>query len=403
MFEIFQPSLFQASVWLSSPEKNTVNANLEKDGSFNIETRAPVQGIYEYKILASQENKDTIVETLPVQVAKTSKLKMLILASSPQFELNYLKNYWVSQGHAIVQKVKISQEKYSSSFVNMDEFQFSTLARNVLERFDILMIDIPKWNMLSANERARALKAVSENGLGLILIPTREGETAKSLPRNKVSRFYEKEVQGTPSTFVDFDHNRSWLENESNLIYKRGFGNVLMPKTADSYRLILNDNKQSYQKLWGDIFSALYVSIEESFRISTPFLTYQGVQTEVQISNISQDARLLLNDSQPLILNYTPFLEGYGEAKVLPVLGWNNISLEGSKNKQWFYAHDSLAWKTMQQMNVNQYIQKLSNNNNKASMAKTYFVKKQLPFYLSLLMMVLGFGVVWFLEKLKQP
>ena len=389
------------SLWLEGPDKQKFASNLEENGNFQIESIAPVKGLYEYKIFASLENGDTLSEIVPIEVLQTSKLSMLILGASPQFELNYLKNYWVSQGHAIVQKVKISQEKYNTSFVNMEKFQFTQVTRKTLDRFDILLVDIATWNGFAATERGRILKAVEERGLGVILKPTKGGESAKGLPRNSVSRFIEKEIGGTVVSFAEIEHSTTWLSVQNGLQFKKGFGNVLMLKPADSYRYILSDQKEKYQNLWGDVFSALYVKIDEGFKISTPFLIFQGERTEVQVGNVSQDAKLIHNDQNRLVINYTPFLDGYGEAKVVPEGGWNKISRENPEGSQWFYANDSQSWKSMRQTNVNRYIQKLTNKNNEFQTPESYYITKPLPFYISLLMMIFGFAAVWILEKLN--
>lgn len=387
----------ESSVTLRLPDGSKKKTNVDKEGNFDLESKANIAGLYEYQISAINEKGDTVTEIIPVEVEQSSNLRMLILAASPQFDLNYLKNYWVAQGHAVAQRVQISKEQYNTSFLNMDEFQISSINKNLLNRFDILYVDISTWNGFSSIERKRVLAALRNEGLGLILKPSDVGESANDLPKNKVIGFIEKDSDGLQH--AEFSHSGAWEDMKDGLMYKTGRGSIFLLEVNDSYKYLLGDQGQRYQKTWSDIFSKLYVKLKEDFGVHTPFLSFAGQKTEVQISNISQDDQLVLNSDLTLRINHTPMLVGYGESKVIPKLGWNKITKDGSEESQWFYAHDTLAWKTMKERYVNRYIA-LQQNAVISDQISTYKISKSIPFYISILVSLLGFGLVWVMEKL---
>ncbi|GLR17513.1 hypothetical protein [Portibacter lacus] len=396
-FESEEDSL--AEIWVENTSGEESQATLNGN-NFSVELKAPVKGLYEYSLKAMVASGDTMSEVLPIQVKPSSKMSMLILANNPQFDINYLKNYWVSQGHSILQKVKISQEKFSTNYVNIPEFKFATLSTKVLDRFDILLLDIATWNTITPNERNLVLNAVKENGLGLALKPTQAGVSAKGLPYHKVLRFSDEEIESVNLEMIDVEHNNSWKVMDYGLKWHHGYGSVFLLKVSDSYQLILHDKASVYNQMWASILSDLFVKKNEGFTVSKPFLTYEAESTSAQIGYANQEDQLFLNDSLPLIVNYTPFLDGDGEAKLTGRRGWNKVTRLGTDEIQWFYVFGKGSWETMRANQVEHYVRYLKQNIDDVKM-EPFFEEQKIPWWISILLMVFGFGMVWFMEKLK--
>lgn len=387
-------------IWLEKQSNAKRLASVKEDGSFSISERALVKGLYEFMLKGELVSGDTISEIIPIEVLAPAKLKMLILASSPQFDLNYLKNYWVEQEHAVVQKVKISKDKYSQAFINTSQIQFTTLTNNVLRGFDILYLDMKTWNQLSPSERSRIRYNVQNNGLGLVLRPNNPGDVGSDLPYHTAQQFGVEDIMGVSLTKTTFNTNRSWRKIEDGYLLKEGLGAIFLLETSDSYKLILADQVETYQEIWARIFSALFVRFGDGIKIRVPFLTFENTLIPAELSYINQEETYMHNDSIKLNINFTPLLDGYGEADVESLPGWNKISGEASKEKAWYYAHILGSWKAMKDFRVKNYIEHLQRNK-AGSISRTYERAQSIPWWISIVLFVLGFGLVWLMEKIK--
>ncbi len=387
-------------IWMELSNNKEFEAPFEKDGSFAVQIIAPTTGLYEYKLKGKFFSGDTISEIVPIEVESTEKLRMLILAANPDFELNYLKNYWVSYGHAVVQKIKISKEKYSTSFLNMNKFNLQTLNTEVWDRFDMVYLDIPSWNALSFKERNDLLDAFENKGLGIILKPTELGQNVQSLPFLKVTKFYDEEIKTVPITLIKTEQNKEWENIEFGSLLQKGIGKIIVLKINDSYKLMLNEQEELYKEIWTDIFSELFIKLTDDFVISLPFLNFEDQIFDLQFNYASQDSKYYLNDSIPLAINFTPMLEGNGVARIAGKLGWNKVSDSEKMTERWFYTFGMNSWKVRQADQMRTYISYL-NKIEKTNQNRFYKASMKFPWWISLMILVVGFGMVWVLDKLK--
>ena len=126
-------------------------------GEFELTTTPAVAGraVYGIIVVAGVDTLDR--EEVPVEVSDGKPLKVLVLASSPDFENTFLMNWLGREGDAVASRVAVSKGKYAFSFVNMER---QSLER--LDWFDLVIAD-------SSEVTPLLWRQVEEKGLGLLI------------------------------------------------------------------------------------------------------------------------------------------------------------------------------------------------------------------------------------------
>jgi hypothetical protein len=388
----------EAKVILSLPNGDKREVILDEESLFEIESKAPSKGLYEYKISLVQAGTDTIQEILPIQVKAAAKLKMLLLAESPNFEFNYFKNYWSALGHGLLQKVRISKDKYSTSYVNMPEVAVDRISEQVLDEFDLLMLDISTWNGLSNAERNVIKGQVEKKALAVILSFSRQNQKPKALPSVMVRNFTSEKVSDVPLKVAQLSFAKEWEKYRENAILPIGFGKILVLGISDTYKLILSDQSNTYQRWWAGVISELYLERSDGFEIQTPFLTYEGQKTEAKLFNLSAESRIVLNDVRSLSLIRTPLIDGSAITEVTPKKGWNKISDSANQRERWIYAFEKVDWSAMKELRSIKYGSVLEGSK-QSGIESSYKKMVAWPWWIGFALTLLGFGALWIDEK----
>ncbi|NQV75825.1 MAG: hypothetical protein HQ491_07215, partial [Bacteroidetes bacterium] len=114
-------------------------------------------------------NKDTLsTEEVPMMVKERESMRILILASSPDFENKFLKNWLAQQGYSLSVRTTISTAKYSTEFLNSRKNDLNRINTTLLNDFDILIGDMSELSRLS-NLENQAVQNQVNKGMGLII------------------------------------------------------------------------------------------------------------------------------------------------------------------------------------------------------------------------------------------
>jgi hypothetical protein len=106
---------------------------------------------------------------VPVWVTEPTHLRMLVMASSPDFENRFLQQWLGENGFSAVVRTKISKDKYQESFINRTAFPFTKLSTGVLDSFDVVVADDPILNSLLPAESNALQTRISDKGMGLLV------------------------------------------------------------------------------------------------------------------------------------------------------------------------------------------------------------------------------------------
>ena len=369
---------------------DSVNIAAGKNEKFQLTTIPKHSGRAVYTI-AVVANKDTIEkEFIPVQVEQGEPLKVLILASSPDFDNKFLKNQLSQNGYKVVTRTAISKNKYLKEYLNTAAVPLDRINSSLLNKFDITIADATELSSISKSEVAAIEAQVAERSMGLII---------KADGAFSGSSFYSRKFKlnnilrdsGQPVNLYVLDTsakmpaiaigNSNFIQNQTatqpivfdkqNKIYVNstlyGSGKIIVTALTNTYNWILSGNENDYSKFWSELLNkaAPKTAPDESWSIS-PMLAQINKRVEllVQTNNANVPQGEVNGAAVYLKANYDLPFQWSGT--YYPVkAGWQTgIQLNGV-SFYWF-AYNNNDWKNLfalQKINATkQYIFKITHN-----------------------------------------
>lgn len=374
--------------------------------NFSIKIQAKEAGPFLYDIHLVQEN-DTLCEKLPILVEEDNPWKILILSSSPSFENNFLKNHFSEQGKEFTIRQKISQDKYQYSYTNTGKHTIFPLNKTSLLRYDFCLIDVATWNSMGSDNRNNVLEEVKNRGLSLLIKPDHQA-VARDIPPYRIGsqetiswQEDNREVE-INSTLLSGDNSYHEIKSDGYVIgyhTNYGVGKIGIVAIESTYLFLLNEMKNSFQKIWTDFLSVFYTPIIKSTIIHTPDWNFENTSIPVHVITSEEKPQLKLNDSIRLALHESPFVSNFYSAKAFADDGWHYLHLANDSLKHWFYIHPDSSWKVLrsQQLGlINQGAQVTSSEGNVST------ERVPVPWFWGFLLSVLGMGLLWLDERLSD-
>ncbi|MGN8055745.1 hypothetical protein ACTJKN_05685 [Pedobacter sp. 22163] len=253
----------------------TVEAKSNK--SFSFKTNPKQIGKAVYELIALQKNHIMAKESVPVQVIDQTPMKVLILASFPDFEYKFLKNWLFENQYPLAFRSQISKNKFAFDFLNTDSINLNQINSSSLKKFDILIIDEEELAAIGPNERSSIALAVN-NGMGLLIRVT--NTKALTTLSGKFGRFESPVLKGKALNLVVIeDHHKSNpLPLEQALFLRanqtdqpivadasgktvvnssiNGYGKVLVSTLSATYNWLLSGQKTDYATYWSKLLTS---------------------------------------------------------------------------------------------------------------------------------------------------
>ena len=115
------------------------------------------------------KGKDTLFTgPVPIEIKASNPVKVLMLASNPDFEYKFLKNWLFEKKYPLIFRSRISKDKYSTDFLNTDISELHSITAGLLKKMDLLILDEEELDQLSGTERSTIKQALG-NGMGLFI------------------------------------------------------------------------------------------------------------------------------------------------------------------------------------------------------------------------------------------
>ncbi|MFT6809230.1 MAG: hypothetical protein ACJA01_002462, partial [Saprospiraceae bacterium] len=252
-----------SAIYLKNPDQTESWASVS-GSTFSVSATGTVAGSYLIPVITLLSSGDTLQDVLPIDVEKETNWQLLVLASFPSFEINYLKNYWTALGNGFALRTKISKNKFNSTFINTRKINLDILSRKTLLEFDFIIADSKTWNDLSTREQSNIKRAVYDKGLTLIIKPVIDSKTTSnlSLPSWRDAKDIQWETSLEEVTLSQYNLQSNWrsVSQQGHVLAKymsSGLGHIALLGIDDTYKLILSNCEADYQNLWADIFSKL--------------------------------------------------------------------------------------------------------------------------------------------------
>lgn len=319
-------------------DSTIIEAKSNKSFSFKTNPRQIGKAVYE--LIALQKNDTLAKEPVPVQVGDQTPMKVLILASFPDFEYKFLKNWLYENQYPLAFRSQISKNKYASDFLNLDSINLNQISTPALKKFDLLIIDEEELAALSPGERSSINIAVN-NGMGLLIRVT--GSKALTTLSGKSNRFEIPPLKGKILNLsLTEDHFKfSPLPLEQGLFLKTN-QNEQSVITEASGKTLVNSNISGYGKILISTLSSTYNWILSGEK--TDYAAYW--------SKLLANAARKRNDIQsvnifpqfPVVHQKTRIITDLSAAGKLPTLRVDDVQLSPRQNMELPFQWDALYW-----------------------------------------------------------
>ena len=330
---------------------------------------------------ANAPHMDTLEqEVLPIEVLPAPKLRILLLAASPDFENTFLVNWLARNGHAVATRTLISKDKSDKAFLNMPEVALEPLTAAVLDKFDLVIADAEVLQSGKPSEGASLRRQIAEKGLGLIIKAdslatgssngTSPRTSSSNAPfykdlfrveaaRDSTRRLYIKETPGTQPLLRD---------SSSRILVSRGLygsGKLVFTTLDGTYSRMLAGARDQYLAYWSLVLEAAVRSAEpeEDWQF-IPQLPRVNEPVEAQLqttrSGLPQGQFAAIgtrtdsgNATPPAVsvyLTQSPLLPFQWEGRYWPAeAGWQSAAtLQGYAH--WWYAWSAEDWPGIRRM-----------------------------------------------------
>lgn len=405
---------------------DSMNIPNGKNEKFQLTTIPKHSGRAVYTI-AVVANKDTIEkESIPVQVEQGESLKVLMLASSPDFDNKFLKNELSQNGYKVVARTAISKNKYLKEYLNTPSIPLKRITSSLLDNFDITIADATELAAISASELAAIQAQVAQKSMGLIIKADSAFSGSSFYSRKfqlnnilgdsgQQASFYLLDTAGKmPATTIEnslFIRNQTATQpivfDKQNRIYVNsalyGSGKIILTALTNTYHWALSGNQTDYNKFWAELLNKASPkpATDESWSIfpALPQIN-KPAQLQLQTNNAGIPQGQVNGAAVYLRANYDLPFQWTGT--YYPVkYGWQTgIQLNG--HVFYWYAYNHNDWKNLFALQktkaTKQYIFEILNNSK--SVGKSFRTgERGLKNILFFLIFLLSCGFLWFEDK----
>jgi hypothetical protein len=330
------------------------------------------KAVYSITVL---EGKDTVEsEPIPVEVSSTQPLSILVLATSPDFENKFLKNWLTQNEYKFAVRTTISKDKFDKEYVNMPATSLERITPALLDKFDILIADASALSTLSASDLASIKNSVANKGTGLIvkadtivnsssfysssfpLVATKDSiqhtlrlnlsDTSEQTSPLKVEQpIYIRDVVGTQALVKD---QQAHIIASNKMV---GAGKVLLTTLTNTYSWQLSGNNKDYSSYWSLLLSkaAKRILLQEVWRVS-PMLPQVSQEVLLQLQTSSSNIPQAQVGQDAVYMEQNIYLPYQWTATYWPTkTGWQPLMNNGGSTV-WWYVYDSKDWKAVKAM-----------------------------------------------------
>jgi len=389
--------------------------------SFGLSTLPKQTGRIVYSLLL-MHNQDTIeYNPVPFQVIAPQALQILMLASAPNFEQKFLKNWCIQQQYTVTTQTLISKNKYVNTFSNTSNKSMNKINGNLLNDIDVLLLDASIYNSLSKFEQQIIYKYIVEKEMGCILLSdtTINSKTALSgyfsiqnnntIPKPIHLLFAQKKALVTPSyslyTLKENETQLSLVKDSIQQVYAAvqlvGKGKFINTTISETYPWMLQGNNEIYHQYWSHLFNAVLPSqVSQQFYI-LPFIHLQQQPVNFQINTANENPIITINNNQVAALQI-PYQQNSYQAIYWPnKVGWQTLRINNDSTLYW-YTYSKNAFKQVQATQKIQVTQAFCNDTQlqqTSSSTKSVTVQKIIPPYFFVILFFVTASFLWWERK----
>lgn len=281
-------------------EEDSITIRTNALSPFELGFTTKVPGQYVYTLTRTDSTGRVSAEEIPIEVAPSRKLSVLMLQAYPQAEVRFLKNYLAEKGHSLVTRFQVSKNIFRYEVANGAKQPSGSLSAEKLEDFDLVVADNESLSRLSGEENG-ALDQAVKKGLGLLVLL--EGmPDARKFPGSILQLAQVRDVPDTirhrvgsfgsftsPYVAVKAANRVQPLHRSGSTLLQGlvlvGEGKIAVQTLRETYRLALGGDNGAYAALWTPLLekASRRADVPVKLRMTTPFPVYPGEPIDFEV------------------------------------------------------------------------------------------------------------------------
>ncbi|WP_316821763.1 hypothetical protein [Pedobacter gandavensis] len=394
--------------------------------SFTLNARPQQAGKAVFRLIALKGRDTLFTEPIPIEIKTSAPVKVLMLASNPDFEYKFLKNWLFEKQYPLVFRTRISKDKYSTDFLNTDLKEINTLTGALLKKMDLLILDEEELMQLSGAELANVKRAVNE-GLGLFIRidqvkpdfhrglgiePGRyEVASEKHKGLNGILTKQQAKLSTLPiaqTLFLKSGNNDQILFQESSgkdLVSTSmyGMGRQTLSALSATYQWVLNGSDNDYADFWAEMLNRTGRASEVTQTWSmSPALpqTGESVNVSIDLANGGAVPKFRMENlvMSPLQNREIPTQWQLNSWATKP--GWNTLSFGDAQDS--FYVYGEADWQQLKdhqkRLATSQFVQ--DHPISAAVQKSSVLLEEKLSLWWFLLPLLISVSFLWYETKM---
>ena len=386
---------------LESPDgtRTTTSVGADNKAGHNFSLVAPspaAEGRFVWRLRMSRssgENAQVIAdERVGISIVKPPLPRVLALDGAPRIETAHLQRWFAEMGGSFRSRTLVGAGRYRFATASEGAADFAAVDAELLGNVDVVLLDRRALFALSPDERAALRAAVSEQGTGLLLVPSGEGATVNETQRVEETDFFlpwkiipppELETddgasrsarltwpglsapleQAIPLDRIGVDLQRGDAELVRDtqgrpivVSARRGRGDIAISLARDTWRWQLAGNGEAFAGYWSHVLSHLARRVStDSWRIANQETAPLFVHQPVELRYSTAAATLVpaevtsLHDGDRAVL---PLAQDRDDSTTWRSTfwprhaGWHRVSAAGGAHLD-FFVHEAEEWTSL--------------------------------------------------------
>lgn len=395
---------------------------------FNLSSRPKQLGKAIYHLTVKQGSKELIKDKIPFTIVESPKLRMMVLAASPDFEFKFLRNWLFENKYPAYFRTRISKEKFSTDAVNLKDKPALGFNGSMFRNFDLLIADDEELAALPASAKS-ILNNEVKNGLGL-LIRINEAKPLSSFAKDfrltgatdSITSSIIPVLTGASTKLKALPVNQpifvapatekvSLVENtKGNILLSSelyGTGKVAASTIGSTYNWVLSGATADYAQYWSYLIHKTARKVEKKL----------GWKVNPQFPGLSEQVSIVFQTSSRQVIPAVLINKGSKSAQQHPLLpfywqtkgwmehtGWNAIKIDDHPAEDFFVynASDWASVKRHEQVANNHEFSKSSQRHAETQVNRAETTKTELSKWWFFSVFLISITFLWFETKILQ-